>query len=166
MSRIAKIFAVAVVLVLASNPANAKAYLGGNFGLTDNANGLGFYLAPEIGAQVSPNLSVGAIASFYSNPMSMGVTPYARLQLLNIFNLLYIFGAVNVPVNFASNYLSIGMTVRPMVALRLGPKVALTAQIGNFGIVATGMNREISSSWIGRIDADNISVGITYNLWK
>lgn len=157
---------IAAVLLFWSFGAQAqRVYIGGNIGLTGNADGDGISLliAPDISYAVSNTFIVGGQLSYRTGYDMFALTPYARWHIMPLGKgLLSIYVSASLPCEFAGSNASVGLYVRPGLALRIVGRTYFTASFGYAGYCWDfAMGHLTGSGWTARLDSDCIDFGIT-----
>ncbi|MCQ2172603.1 MAG: hypothetical protein MJZ17_07655 [Bacteroidales bacterium] len=163
----AKKVIVVLTLLLASLTARGQLYLGGGIGIGSdygNRGGIAFTFAPDISYRVSNNFLVGAQASYRTGYDRLAVTPYARWHILPLEGIMSIFVSASAPFEFYPDYTTLGVRLRPGIAIRVSQGVYMLVHIGSFGYSEVFQNGRHYGDWIAAIDGNNISVGFCVGL--
>ena len=158
---------IIAVLLLASLTAKGQFYLGGGIGLGSNRDGRGgisFTFAPDFSYRVSNNFLVGAQVSYRTGYDRLAVTPYARWHILPLEGIVSIFVSANAPFEFYPDYTTLGVRLRPGIAIRVSQGVYMLVNIGSFGYSEVFQNGRHYGDWVAAVDGNNISIGFCVGL--
>ncbi|MDO5321323.1 MAG: hypothetical protein Q4F39_02920 [Bacteroidia bacterium] len=155
---------IIAALLFASLTARGQLYLGGGIGIGTSGNGVAFTFAPDISYRVSNNFLVGAQASYRTGYDRLAVTPYARWHILPLEGIVSIFVSATAPFEFYPDYTTIGLRLRPGIAIRVSQGVYMLVHIGSFGYSEVFQNGRHYGDWVAAVDGNNISVGFCVGL--
>lgn len=158
---------VIFALLLATLTARGQIYLGGGIGIGSDyghRGGIAFTFAPDISYRVSNNFLVGAQASYRTGYDRLAVTPYARWHILPLEGLVSIFVSATAPFEFYPDYTTIGVRLRPGIAIRVSPVVYMLVHIGSFGYSEVFQNGRHYGDWVAAVNGNNINVGFCIGL--
>lgn len=167
---------IAVVAAFIGFSANAQLYVGGNIGLTSNADAktTSFSLLPEVGYSLDDNMSFGAVVGFTSYAKKDNYTdtnfilqPYFRYTFLEL-GPVKVFADAQLQLDFWNNkiYLTdnttnttsgtnFGIGIAPGIAIPVSDNLSFVAHLGQFGYY--------NNTLMLGLNANNVLCGVYYS---
>ena len=167
--------AILVSVSLEAQVQRSPSYLGGDFGISVGSGRTSIVVYPELGWRVGDNLYAGVQAGFgyYENSsysdFSVGVIPHLRYYwyIYNRFGLSAEAGAA-LRLTRRSGYdaliRSFDIGIRPGAVIPLGPRFAVTLQVGFLGYESDRYGDTVDGRWGFRLQNNDFRVGFLMNL--
>ena len=146
---------------------NGKWYFGIGGGLDySSADGWYINLSPDVSYKVSDALFVGSILSYsyYAGEHLAGVIPYARWHIVPLGKAISVYAKAYAPVQFWTDYLHMGVRVKPGLAVRISEGVYLMGAFGSVGYSYYRSGGISDAGWNSRWDGDTLEIGVFFNL--